>query len=172
MRTLKIQNGSHWVPKWPLGSGKKFKPMFLGTPIEWALHPCKEQVMPQKFIMAAMGFQNQCFWVFWSTFANQIFWFKRYENRRQRRRKCEKHEKVGGWNRITSSAESATLRDTSWARLTTELIRCLRFRWGGHCTFYFRTSGQIFKKGWGHRTFQLRLYGQMFKHGWGHRTQF
>ena len=31
---------------------------------------------------------------------------------------------------------SGTLGDTSWARLTTELLRCLRIRWGGgHRTF-------------------------------------
>ena len=53
---------------------------------------------------------------------------------------------------VTSSAGSATLGDTSWARLTTELIKCLRIRCGGHRTFQFWTFGNIFKLGWGHRT--------------------
>ena len=42
----------------------------------------------------------------------------------------------GGINKIkkinkTSSAGSATLEDTSLARLTSELIICFRIRWGG-----------------------------------------
>ena len=41
----------------------------------------------------------------------------------------------------TSSAGSATLGDTSRARLTTELI-----------TFQFRVTGQQLKLGWGPRT--------------------
>ena len=50
----------------------------------------------------------------------------------------------------TSLAGSAELGDTSYARLTHELIRCLRIRWGGgHRTFQFGTSGQMFKLGWG-----------------------
>ena len=52
----------------------------------------------------------------------------------------------------TSLAGSATLGDTSQARLTNELIRCFRIKWGGHRTFQFGTSGQMFKLGRGHRT--------------------
>ena len=61
----------------------------------------------------------------------------------------------GGINKIkkinkTSSAGSATLEDTSLARLTSELIICFGIRWGGHRTSQFGTSGQMFKLGWGH----------------------
>ena len=45
----------------------------------------------------------------------------------------------------TSSARSATLEDTSWARLTTELMRGLRISWGGHRRFQFWPSGRMFK---------------------------
>ena len=53
---------------------------------------------------------------------------------------------------LTSLARSATLGDTSLARLTTELIICLRIRGAGHRTFQFETSRQMFRLGWGHRT--------------------
>ena len=72
----------------------------------------------------------------------------------------------------TSSAGSATLEDTSLARLISELIICFKIRWGGHRTFRFGTFGQMFKLGWGtaqnykmfrnrgaHCTFHLSLSG-------------
>ena len=68
----------------------------------------------------------------------------------------------------TSLARSATLRDTSLARLTNGLIRCLRIRWGGHRKMNFR----MLEKQGGQRTFQLRVSGKIFKLGWGHHTKF
>ena len=73
---------------------------------------------------------------------------------------------------IRNSIEQAQLGGPHSGILTTDLIRCLRIRWGGQRTFEFGTFGQIFKQGWGHRTFQLRLSGQIFKLRWGHRTRF
>ena len=90
------------------------------------------------------------------------------------------------WSTIrTSSAGSATLGDTSWARLTTKLTRCLRIGTGTpHISIWniwsdvqtrvvtphkFSNTSKA-EGGWGgHRTFQLRLSCQMINLGWGHR---
>ena len=88
------------------------------------------------------------------------FWIHLYSNNI-----VFKSEKKGR----TSSAGSAPLGDTSWARLTTKLIRCLRIRWGDTNPIwniwsvvktrvgtprkilrYLRSRG-------GHRTFYLRV---------------
>ena len=50
----------------------------------------------------------------------------------------------------TSSVGSVTLRDSSYAKLTAKLIRCLRI--GQGTLIQFGASGQIWKLGWGHRT--------------------
>ena len=59
---------------------------------------------------------------------------------------------------LTSSARSATLEDTNWAKLTTELMRGLGISWGGHRTFQFGPFGQMFKLGWGQCT-KSKIFG-------------
>ena len=69
----------------------------------------------------------------------------------------------------TSSARSATLGDTSWARLTTKVIRCLIIRWRGD-TAHFNLGNLVRCSNLGGDTAQI---SKMFeKQGGGHRTSY